>query len=162
MDHVVDRRPDELRRHGAARRPRPRTPRAHRRTRGRAGGPAHVRRAARGCGSVRGRAARDRRRTGRPGRGVPSDGRRVRRRRARARGARRDLHPDLLRLRRGGDRRPAARLRRVRAHLRRRLPSPGRGGGDEGDRRPGRRPRPERADGRRRGAAGPPLSAARA
>src|SRR5437762_9168704 len=61
LDHVVDRRPDELRRHGAPPRPRPGPRGARRGARGRTRRSAHLRRAARRRRPLRGGTARDRR-----------------------------------------------------------------------------------------------------
>ncbi len=81
-----------------------------------------------------------RRPPGRSGRDLPSDARRDGRRDARPRPDRRDLHADLLGLRRAGRRRPAARLRGQRPRHRGRLPPARRGRADEGRRRRGRGP----------------------
>ena len=80
-----------------------------------------------------------RRRARRPGRDPAADARRDRRRGARARPVGGDLHADLQRLRRPGDRDPAGRLRGVGPHHRRRLPPPRGLGAPQGGRRRGRR-----------------------
>ena len=74
-------------------------------------------------------------RRGRRGRAVPADGARDGRRAVRGRQARRDLPPDLLRLRRRRGRGAPRRRGRGRADHRRRLHAAGQGRADEGDRR---------------------------
>ena len=155
----MDRRPDELCRDRPASRRRPR--RGHRRGRGGHGPQAHLRRALRSGRELRRRAAFPWGEAWRPRRGLPSVDPGVRRGGPRDRRDRRCLHPDLLGIRRGGHRRPAARCRGDGPHLRRWLLSTRAGREDEGGRgRGGGRRTIRRHRGRRR-SRGPVVSQAR-
>ena len=163
VDDLVDGRPDELRRDGSATRRR-----SCRDRRGGRGGHrphAHVPRALGPGRELRRRAALPWRQARRPGGHLPPADPRVRGGGPRGRRDRRRVHPDLLRIRRRGDRRPPPRCRGQSGHLRRRLlparpdredeGGRGRGGGRRAlrrhrDRRGSGRPRVSKAWSRRR------------
>ena len=103
--------------------------------RGRPDPPVDERRPQGGRRPCRRHARRARRRARGAGRHLPAEAHRDPDRRPRPRQDRRDLHTDLLGLRRARGRRPAPGLWRDRAHHRRRLPAEGVGRPAEGDSR---------------------------